>query len=76
MRCGSAAQTHACCTPPETAAPAPRVRRYVETIKLAAVQYIALFIPIGAILGCLHGALFRYGVLSARVHHPVKEHRW
>lgn len=48
----------------------------VETLKLAAVQYIAFLLPIGLVLSCLHGALFRYGVVSARIHHPVKQHRW
>ena len=48
----------------------------VETLKLAAVQYIAFFLPIGYLLSCLHSALFRFGVVSARVHHPVKEHKW
>ena len=48
----------------------------VETLKLAAVQYIAFFLPIGYLLSCLHSALFRFGVVSARVHHPVKQHQW
>jgi hypothetical protein len=48
----------------------------VETLKLAAVQYIAFFIPITFLLSCLHGALFRFGVVSSRVHHPVKQHQF
>ena len=47
-----------------------------ETLKLAFVQYVALFIPIAVLLTCLHGALFTTGVLAARVHHPIKQHRW
>ena len=50
--------------------------RLVETFKLALVQYIAFFIPIAFILSCLHGALFRYGVIAARAHHPIKQHRF
>lgn len=49
---------------------------FVETYKLAAVQYIAFFIPCRAILRALHGALFRLGVVTARVHHPIKQHVW
>mmetsp|Transcript_33341 Transcript_33341/g.87765 ORF Transcript_33341/g.87765 Transcript_33341/m.87765 type:complete len:315 (+) Transcript_33341:72-1016(+) len=48
----------------------------VETLKLAFVQYVALFIPIALLLTCLHGALFTTGVLAARVHHPIKLHRF
>ena len=48
----------------------------METFKLALVQYIAFFIPIASILSCLHGALFRYGVIAARAHHPIKQHRF
>lgn len=47
-----------------------------ETLKLAFVQYIALFIPIAALLSCLHRALFTTGVLAARQHHPIKQHRF
>merc|ERR1719473_1566479 len=36
----------------------------VETLKLAFVQYVTLFLPIAAILSCLHGALFTTGVLA------------
>ena len=46
----------------------------VETLKLAAVQYIAFFFPIAFLLSCLHSALFRFGVVSARVHNPIKQH--
>ena len=46
----------------------------LETLKLAAVQYIAFFFPIAFLLQCLHGALFRFGIVSSRVHHPVKQH--
>lgn len=49
---------------------------FVETLKLAAVQYIALFFPIAFILSWLHGSLFKYGVVAARIHHPVKQHAW
>lgn len=48
----------------------------IETLKLAAVQYIAFFLPISFALSCLHGSLFRFGVVSARVHHPVKHQKW
>lgn len=48
----------------------------IETLKLAAVQYIAFCIPIGLLVSYLHGALFRFGVVAARVHHPVKQHTW
>lgn len=48
----------------------------IETLKLAAVQYIAFALPIGAILSCLHGALFKFGVVSSRVHNPIKQHTW
>ena len=47
-----------------------------EALKLAFVQYIAMLIPIGALLTCLHGALFRTGVLAARMHHPIKQHHF
>lgn len=49
---------------------------FVETVKLAAVQYVAFFLPISFILSCLHGALYRFGVVAARIHHPVKQHHW
>jgi len=48
----------------------------VETLKLAFVQYIAMFIPIAALLGLVHGALFQTGVVASRVHHPIKQHRF
>ena len=48
----------------------------VETLKLAAVQYIAFFFPITFLLSCVHGALFRFGVVAARIHHPVKQHQF
>jgi len=48
----------------------------VETLKLAWVHYIALFIPIAFLLRLLHAALFRAGVVAARVHHPIKQHRF
>lgn len=48
----------------------------VETFKLALVQYIAFFIPIGAILSCIHSALYRFGVVASRVHHPIKKHQF
>lgn len=48
----------------------------VETTKLAAVQYIAFFIPISFLLSLLYGALFRFSIVSSRVHHPVKMHKW
>ena len=50
--------------------------RLVETLKLAFVQYIAFFIPISAILSCVYGALFQYGVVAARMHHPIKQHKF
>ena len=50
--------------------------RLAEVLKDAFVQYIALFIPIKAILSCLHVSLFQYGVVSARTHHPVKLHKF
>ena len=46
----------------------------LETLKLAAVQYIAFFLPIGFLLKCIHGSLFRFGIVAARRHHPVKQH--
>ena len=48
----------------------------VETAKLAFVQYVALFIPIALLLTCVYSALFTTGVLAARVHHPIKQHRF
>ena len=39
-------------------------------------QAVAMLIPIGALLTCLHGALFRTGVLAARMHHPIKQHHF
>lgn len=48
----------------------------VETVKLAVVQYIAFFFPISFVLASLHGSLFRFGVITARVHHPVKQQTW
>lgn len=45
-----------------------------ETFKLAFVQYMAFFIPIAAILYVIYSCLFTTGVLSARMHHPVKQH--
>lgn len=48
----------------------------VETLKLAAVQYIAFFLPIGFLLKCVHSSLFNFGIVAARVHHPVKQHTW
>merc|ERR1712196_331790 len=46
----------------------------VETLKLAFIHYIAMFIPIATLLRCLRGACFKTGVLTARVHHPIKQH--
>jgi len=48
----------------------------VETLKLAFVQYVALFIPIAVLLTCLHGSLITTGVLATRAHHPIKQHRF
>jgi len=49
---------------------------FVETLKLAWVHYLAMFIPIAAILRLVHGALFRTGVVASRMHHPIKQHRF
>jgi len=59
--------------PPQQTTRRPGV---VETLKLAAVQYIAFFLPIGYLLRLIYSALFELGVVSARVHHPVKEKRF
>jgi hypothetical protein len=48
----------------------------LETLKLAFVQYVTFFIPIAAILSYLHRSLFQLGILSARIHHPVKQHQF
>jgi hypothetical protein len=45
-------------------------------VKLAAVQYIAFFFPISFLLTCVHSALFRWGIVATRVHHPVKQHKF
>lgn len=49
-------------------------RSLVETFKLALVQYIALFLPVAAVLHWLYAALFRFGIVASRVHHPIKQH--
>lgn len=48
----------------------------VETLKLGFVQYLAMFIPIRAGIDWVYGGLVRSGVVAARMHHPVKQHRF
>lgn len=48
----------------------------VETLKLGFVQYLAMFIPVRAVLQWLYNQLISTGVLAARVHHPIKQHRF
>jgi len=50
--------------------------RLLEALKKAFVDYLALFIPLHALLLLLKGTLLKHGLVAARMHHPIKQHRF